>query len=43
VESASLGTTVPPSGVGIALAMWFLVFAGGILASLRYMTRRARL
>ena len=43
VESAPLGAGPPGSGVGIALALWFLVFAGGVLASLRYMKQRSRL
>jgi hypothetical protein len=33
----------PSSGMGAVDVTWVLVFAGGALASLRYMTRRARL
>ena len=43
VESAPLGAGAPASGVGVALALWVLVFAGGVLASLRYMKQRSRL
>ena len=43
VEATPLRAGAPASGVGVALALWFLVFAGGVLASLKYMTRRARL
>jgi len=43
VESAPLGAAAPASGLGVALALWALVFAGGVLASLRYMKQRSRL
>ena len=43
VEAASLPTTSIGSGGGAVQGTWILVFIGGALASLRYMTRRARL
>jgi hypothetical protein len=43
VESPTLDVAVPATGLGVALATWFLVFVGGVLASLRYLTRRSRL
>ncbi len=44
VEAAApLFTASPASGAGAVEVTWVLVFAGGALASLRYMTRRARL
>ena len=43
VESAPLGVGTPASGVGVAMLLWALVFAGGVLASLRYMKQRSRL
>lgn len=43
VEAGPLEAQTPAAGLGIALATWVLVFAAGVLASLRYMTRRSRL
>jgi hypothetical protein len=43
VEAASLPMTPIGSGGGALQGTWILVFVGGALASLRYMTRRARL
>ncbi len=43
VEAAPLASTSPVSGPGAVEVTWVLVFVGGALASLRYMTRRARL
>jgi hypothetical protein len=43
VESGPLAAAAPVPGVGVALATWVLVFVAGVLASLRYMTRRSRL
>ena len=42
VEAGPLDASAPTSGIAVALATWFLVFAAGVLASLRYMARRAR-
>ncbi len=44
VEAAApLVNASPASGAGVVGVTWVLVFAGGALGSLRYMTRRARL
>jgi len=43
IEAAPLPTTVVGSAGGTMALTWILVFVGGALASLRYMTRRGRL
>lgn len=43
VEAAPLLNASPVSGAGAVDVTWILVFVGGALASIRYMTRRARL
>ena len=43
VEAAPLWSVSPVSGTGTVEMTWVLVFLAGALASLRYITRRARL
>jgi hypothetical protein len=43
IELAPVAVGAPASGIGLALTTWALVFAAGVLASLRYMARRSRL
>jgi hypothetical protein len=43
IELAPIAVGAPVSGIGIALTTWVLIFAAGVLASLRYMARRSRL
>ena len=43
VEAAPLLSAPPASGASGVQASWVLVFVLGVLASLRYLTRRARL
>ena len=43
IELAPIAAASPVSGIGIALTTWVLVFAAGVLASLRYLARRSRL
>jgi len=43
IELAPIAVDAPASAIGLALTTWVLVFAAGVLASLRYMARRSRL
>ena len=43
VEAAPQLSASPVSGAGTVDVTWVLVFVGGALASLKFMTRRARL
>jgi hypothetical protein len=43
VELAPIAVGAPVSGIGVALTTWVLVFAAGVVASLRYLARRSRL
>jgi hypothetical protein len=43
IELSPIAVAAPASGIGLALTTWVLVFAAGVLASLRYMARRSRL